>query len=54
MKKEQDAAEMYTKLAAEAADASYRKTFTDLATMELGHKARLESVFADMAYPEEW
>lgn len=54
MKKEQGAAELYTKLAATTADPNYKETFTLLAKMELGHKAKLESVFVDIGYPEVW
>ena len=54
MKKEQGAAEFYSKLAAAAVDPKYRQTFLGLAKMEVGHKARLESIFVDIGYPEVW
>ncbi len=54
MKKEQGAAEFYSKLAAGAVDSKYRETFKGLATMELGHKAHLESIFVDIGFPEVW
>ncbi|MDD5082873.1 MAG: ferritin family protein [Dehalococcoidales bacterium] len=54
MKKEQGTAEFYSTLAGGAVDSTYRETFKGLATMELGHKARLESIFMDMGFPEVW
>lgn len=54
MKKEQKAADLYKKLAAEAINPTYRTTFQGLATMELGHKTHLEEVFTDIGYPEVW
>jgi rubrerythrin len=54
MKKEQGAADFYSKLAAGAVDPTYRETFKGLATMELGHKAHLESIFVDIGFPEAW
>ena len=54
MKKEQEAAEFYSKLAACAIDSTYRETFKGLANMELGHKTHLETIFVDIGYPEAW
>ena len=54
MKREQEAAEFYQKLAKTAADSKYQETFRGLATMELGHKTRIEALFMDMGYPEVW
>lgn len=52
MKNEQRAMELYQGLAAAAGDAKLRATFQSLATMELGHKNRLEAMFVNSAYPE--
>ncbi len=54
MKKELSAADFYSKLAAGAVDPTYRETFKGLATMEMGHKAHLESIFVDVGFPEAW
>jgi rubrerythrin len=45
---------MYTQLAHASTDASQKKLFTDLAAMERGHKARLEDIYTNMAFPEVW
>ncbi len=52
MKKEQQAAEFYKKLAKAAVDPKYKETFQSLANMELGHKARIEDLFVNIGYPE--
>lgn len=54
IKKELQAAQMYTQLAAASADAEQKMVFTQLANMEKGHKARLEDIYTNMAYPEAW
>lgn len=54
MKREQEAAELYTKLVAWAVNSEYREMFKGLATVELGHKAHLESVFVSIGFPEAW
>jgi len=54
MKKEQAAMENYTQLAEVCDDASQQKIFFELAAMERQHKARLESAFVDIGYPEVW
>jgi rubrerythrin len=54
MKKEQQAAAFYTGLAKAASDPALRTTFEDIARMELGHKARLETMFVDVGYPESF
>ena len=45
---------MYTQLANASTDASQKKLFADLASMERGHKARLEDIYTNMAFPEVW
>jgi len=54
IKKELEAMSMYTQLANATTDAAQKKLFTDLASMERGHKARLEDIYTNMAFPEVW
>lgn len=54
VKKELQAAQMYTQLAAASADAAQKMVFEQLANMEKGHKARLEDIYTNMAYTEAW
>ena len=54
MKKEQKAMETYQRLASGCRDAETRKLYEELARMERGHKAKLEKLFVDVAYPETW
>ena len=54
MKKEQKAMEAYERLAARCTDAEFKKLYLELAAMEKGHKARLEELFINTAYPEDW
>lgn len=54
MKKEQAAMMVYQRLAEGCSDAEIRKLYLELAEMERGHKARLETLFVDVAYPEVW
>ena len=54
MKNEEAAMQHYTRLAEACGDASQKKVFLELATMERGHKAKMESAFVDIGYPEVW
>ncbi len=54
IKKEQQAMEMYTDLATLSTDAEQERLFSQLANMERGHKARLEDIYTEMAFPEVW
>lgn len=54
IRKELDAMQMYTKLSQVAGDSEEKKTFLELAKMEKGHKARLEDIYTNMAFPEVW
>lgn len=54
MKKEEAAMHQYTWLAQSCADPDQKKIFAELAEMERGHKAKLESAFVDIGYPEVW
>lgn len=54
IKKELQAMQMYTQLAKLAADTETQFLFTQLANMERGHKAHLEDLYTNMAFPEVW
>jgi len=54
IKKELEAMQMYTRLAAASTDAQQQMLFTGLANMERGHKTRLEDIYVNMAFPETW
>jgi rubrerythrin len=54
MKKEEAAMQQYTKLAQAAMDEEQKNIFLELAEMERGHKAKMESAFVDIGYPEVW
>jgi rubrerythrin len=54
IKKELEAMQMYTRLAAASTDAQQQMLFASLADMERGHKARLEDIYVNTAFPEVW
>ena len=54
IKKELEAMQMYTQLASLAKDTETELLFSQLANMERGHKARLEDLYTEMAFPEVW
>jgi len=54
IKKELEAMQMYTQLANSSADEGQKKIFLELASMERQHKARLEDIYTNMAFPEVW
>ena len=54
IKKELEAMQMYTQLASLAKDTETQLLFSQLANMERGHKARLEDLYTEMAFPEAW
>ena len=54
VKNEQEAMEMYKKMADCSIDAEQKKMFQSLANMEQGHKVKLEDTFTNMAFPEVW
>ncbi|OPY76492.1 MAG: putative trifunctional 2-polyprenylphenol hydroxylase/glutamate synthase subunit beta/ferritin domain-containing protein [Syntrophorhabdus sp. PtaU1.Bin153] len=54
IRKELGAMQMYTRLAQASTDAGQKKTFLELASMERGHKSRLEDIYTNMAFPEVW
>ena len=52
IKRELEAMQMYTQLAKLATDTETQFLFSQLANMERGHKARLEDIYTNMAFPE--
>jgi len=54
IKKELEAMQMYTRLAAASTDSQQQMLFNGLADMERTHKARLEDIYTNMAFPEAW
>jgi len=54
IKKELEAMQMYTQFANAAADTETQLLFSQLANMERSHKARLEDIYTNMAFPEVW
>ena len=45
---------MYTQLASLSDDTEQQLLFSQLANMERTHKARLEDIYTNMAFPEAW
>ena len=54
MKKEEEAMKQYTDLAEACLDPNQKKVFLDLASMERGHKLKMEKAFVDIGYAELW
>ena len=54
MKNEEDAMRQYQQMARACDDPDKKKVFEDLATMEKGHKNKMEKAFVDIGYPEVW
>jgi rubrerythrin len=54
IKKELEAMQMYTQLANISSDEAQKNVFVELASMERGHKNRLEDIYTNMAFPEAW
>lgn len=54
IKKELEAMQMYTQLANTSTDEDQKNIFLELASMERGHKNRLEDIYTNMAFPEVW
>ncbi len=54
MKKEEEAMNQYMAVANGCADPEKKKVFLDLASMERGHKMKMETAFVDIGYPEVW
>lgn len=54
MKKEEEAMQMYARLADLCHGQAEKQAFLDLAEMERGHKEKMEGAFVDIGYPEKW
>jgi rubrerythrin len=54
IKKELEAMQMYTQLANNSTEVEQQLLFSQLANMEKTHKARLEDLYVEMAFPEAW
>jgi rubrerythrin len=54
VKNEEEAMDLYTKMADCSTGAEQKKMFQSLANMEQGHKVKLEETFTNMAFPEAW
>lgn len=54
IKKELEAIQMYAQLANASKDQGQKAVFIELASMERGHKSRLEDIYTNMAFPEVW
>ncbi|MDI9369663.1 MAG: ferritin family protein [Synergistaceae bacterium] len=54
MKKEQEAMELYRSFADMSETAEQKEAFLQLATMEQGHKSRLEDIYTNAAFAEAW
>lgn len=54
IKKEEDSMNMYIQFSTLSTEAEQKSVFQELAKMELGHKARLEDIYTNMAFPEVW
>jgi len=54
MKREEEAMISYTEFANLTTDADLKEAFLNLAKMEQGHKARLEEMYTNAAFPEVW
>jgi rubrerythrin len=54
IKNELEAMQMYTQLANASTDAAQKKVFLELASMERGHKSKLEDIYTNMAFTEVW
>lgn len=54
MKNEEDAMNLYRKLADQTSDGAKKTLFMELSKMEQMHKSRLEDVYTNMAFVEVW
>jgi rubrerythrin len=54
IKKELEVMQMYTQLESVSSDEEQENLFTELSSMERGHKSRLEDICTNMAFPEVW
>lgn len=54
MKKEEEAVKIYTWLANHASDQEKQRIYSELAQMEQEHKASMETLYTNTAFPEVW
>jgi rubrerythrin len=54
MKNEEEAMNMYKDLADSSSDKEQKNLFMNLSNMEKSHKAQLEDLYTNMAFPEVW
>ena len=54
MKKEEEAVKNYSQLANITSDPGKQKIYSELAEMEQEHKARMEALYTNTAFPEVW
>lgn len=54
IKKELEAMQMYTQLANTSTEEMQKNIFLELASMERGHKSKLEDIYTNMAFSEVW
>lgn len=54
IKNELEAMQIYTQLANASTDPAQKNVFLELASMERGHKSKLEDIYTNMAFPEVW
>jgi len=54
MKNEEEAMQMYSDLADASSSAEQKQMFESLSRMERGHKAKLEKIYTNIAFPEVW
>ncbi len=54
MKNEEEAVDMYQTFADISNDEEQKKLFLELVKMETSHKANLENLYTNMAFPEKW
>lgn len=54
MKNEEEAMHMYQQFADASDDDEQVTLFQELVKMEAGHKARMEDLYTNMAFPESW
>lgn len=54
MKKEEESIKIYSRLASSVSDPAQQKVYSELAQMEEAHKARMEDLYTNTAFPEVW
>ncbi len=54
IKKEEEAMNVYSLFSQSSSEPEQARIFEELATMEQGHKVKLEELYTNMAFPEVW